>query len=60
MGDIFWVANNFKYFWVLEIPNIFGGQTVDAGPEPTYGENIRVPPPTPRWGFKYPNGINYY
>ena len=21
-----------------------GGETVDAGPEPTYGEKIRVPP----------------
>ena len=32
------------FFWVLEIPNSFGGLTVDAGPEPTYVEKMRVPP----------------
>ena len=38
---------------MLEIPDIFfwggggggGGRTVDAGPEPTYGEKMRVTPP---------------
>ena len=41
-------CQNSKYFLgVLEIPDIFSGCTVDAGPEPTYGENIRVPPPPP-------------
>ena len=33
---------------MLEIPDIFfwgGGRTVDAGPEPTYGEKMRVIPP---------------
>ena len=31
---------------MLEIPDIFfgGGETVDAGSEPTYAEKIRVPP----------------
>ena len=44
------------FFGVLEIPVILllfffflgGGGTVDAGPEPTYGEKYeRTPPPTP-------------
>ena len=30
---------------------IFGGRTVDAWPEPTYEEKIRVPPPPPL-GFR--------
>ena len=40
---------------MLEIPDIIifffffcgggWGRTVDAGPEPTYGEKMRVPPP---------------
>ena len=32
---------------MIEIPDIFGGWTVDAGPEPTYEEKMRVPPPPP-------------
>ena len=32
---------------MFEIPDIFGGRRVDAGPEPTYEEILRVPP-TPR------------
>ena len=31
------------FFGVLEIPDIFGGLTVDTGPEPTYEEKMRVP-----------------
>ena len=30
---------------MLEIPDIFLGWLVDAGPEPIYGEKFRVPPP---------------
>ena len=45
--NIFLGCQNFKYFFgVLEIPDIFWGWTVDAGPEPTYEEKMRVPP----WG----------
>ena len=33
------------FFGVLDIPNIFWRQTVDAGPNPTYEEKVRVPPP---------------
>ena len=48
MGDIFWVAK-ISFFYggggVFEIPDIFGGRRVDAGPEPTYEEKLRVPPP---------------
>ena len=33
------------FFWVLDIPDIFWRQTVDAGPNPTYEEKVRVPPP---------------
>ena len=32
------------FFGVLGIP-IFWRQTVDAGPNPTYEEKVRVPPP---------------
>ena len=32
------------FFWVLDIPDIFWRQTVDAGPNPTYEEKVRVPP----------------
>ena len=32
-------------FGVLDIPEFFLRQTVDAGPNPTYEENVRVPPP---------------
>ena len=31
---------------VLDIPDIFLRQTVDAGPNPTYEEKVRVPPHT--------------
>ena len=42
MGDIFGGLLKFQIvFGVLEIPE----WTVDAGPEPTYGEKNRVPPP---------------
>ena len=34
-------------FWVLVILDIFWGETVDAGPEPTYEEQIRVASPPP-------------
>ena len=38
-GGYFWQLLKFKtFFWVLEIPDIFLGRTVDAGPEPTYTE----------------------
>ena len=46
MGVFFGVAKNSNiFFWVLEIPDIFLGCTVDAGSEPTYTEKMRVPPP---------------
>ena len=32
---------------MLDIPDIFLGWTVDAWPEPTYEEKMRVPPPPP-------------
>ena len=36
------------FFGVLDIPDFFLRQTVDAGPNPTYEEKVRVPPsPTP-------------
>ena len=35
------------FFGVLNIPDIFWRQTVDAGPNPTYEERVRVPPPPP-------------
>ena len=42
---IFLRGKNFKYFLgVLGIP-IFWRQTVDAGPNPTYEEKVRVTPP---------------
>ena len=45
---IFFRGKNFKYFFgVLDIPDIFLRQTVDAGPNPTYEEKVRVPPPPP-------------
>ena len=38
--DIFLGLLKFQIFLgVLEIPDIFGGWTVDAGSEPTYAEN---------------------
>ena len=33
------------FFGVLDIPDIFSRQTVDAGPNPTYEEKVRLPPP---------------
>ena len=33
------------FLGVLENPGIFLGSTVDAGPELTYEERMRVPPP---------------
>ena len=35
------------FFGVLDIPDFFWRQTVDAGPNPTYEEKVRVPPPLP-------------
>ena len=35
------------FFGVLDIPDFFWRQTVDAGPNPTYEEKVRVPPPPP-------------
>ena len=37
-GYILWGCKNFKYFFgELEIPDTFGGWTVDAGPESSNG-----------------------
>ena len=45
MGDILGGLLKFQIFWgVLEIPDIFWGWTVDAGPEPMYEEKMKVPP----------------
>ena len=33
------------FFGVIDIPDIFWRQTVDAGPNPTYEEKVRLPPP---------------
>ena len=42
-GGFVWGLVNFQIlFWVLEIPDIFLGWTVDAGPEPMYVEKMRV------------------
>ena len=49
MRDILAVAIISNIFWVLEIPDIFWGRTVDAGPEPTYTEKIRVGLPPCGW-----------
>ena len=35
------------FFGVLDFPDIFLPQTVDAGPNPTYEEKVRLPPPPP-------------
>ena len=35
------------FFGVLDIPDFFWRQTVDAGPNPTYEEKVRVPSPPP-------------
>ena len=38
----------FKIFLgALDIPDIFWRQKVDAGPNPTYEEKVRLPPPPP-------------
>ena len=55
---VFWgvaIISYVFFFLVLEIPGVFfvvffwggggGACTVDAGPEPTYEEKMRVPPP---------------
>ena len=45
IGDIFLVAKISNIFLAcLKFLLIFWGLTVDAGPEPTYAEKIRVPP----------------
>ena len=48
-GDIFRGCSNFKYFFgVLKIPDIFFLECrVEAWPEPTYAEKMRVTPPPP-------------
>ena len=38
-------VKNENVLGVLDIPDIFWRQTVDAGPNPTYEEKVRVPPP---------------
>ena len=44
-GAYFWgLLKSQIFFGVVEIPDIFLGWTVDAGPEPTYEEKLRVPP----------------
>ena len=48
MGVFFGVASISNVFGVLEIPDIFWGRRVDAGPDPTYEEKMRVTPPPPR------------
>ena len=35
------------FFGVLDVPDFFWRQTVDAGPNPTYEEKVRVPPSPP-------------
>ena len=50
MGDIFWAAKNFFLGGggggaVLEIPEIYFGWNVDAGPESTYEKKIEYPLP---------------
>ena len=43
--DIFGGCKNFKYFLgVLDITDVFGCLTVDAGSKPTYEYKMRVPP----------------
>ena len=44
------VAEISNIFGVLEIPDIFLGRTMDAGPEPTYTEKNRVG--LPPWGCR--------
>ena len=45
MGDILGSLKFQLFFGVLEIPDILLGLMVDAEPEPTYEEKIRVPAP---------------
>ena len=52
MENIFWVAKTSNiYLGYLKFMTFFsfwgggGGRTVDAGPESTYEENLRVHPP---------------
>ena len=33
------------FFGMLDIPDIFWRQTVDAGPNPMYEKKVRYPPP---------------
>ena len=40
----FWLLKFQLFLGVFEIPDIFFGRTVDAGPEPTYEVKMRVPP----------------
>ena len=48
MGIFFGGVLKFQiFFWVFEIPDIFWGRRVDAGPGTTYEEKMRVPPPPP-------------
>ena len=48
MGDILGGTLKFQiFFGVLEIPNIFWGRTVEAGPKPTYEEKNESTPPPP-------------
>ena len=42
MGDIFGVSKISNIFWGAQNSWYFFGWTVDAGPEPTYTEKIRV------------------
>ena len=62
MGNIFLVQ--FHFFLggggVLEIPDVFLGWTVDAGPKPTYGKKKKKyppPPPHPPPGLSHDNHL---
>ena len=45
-------------FGVLDIPDIFWRQTVDAEPNPTYEEKVRVPPPPPHTNTAHTNPVS--
>ena len=47
-GTFLGCKNSNIFFGCLEFLIFFFGCMVDAGPEPTYAEKIRVPPPPPR------------
>ena len=48
------------FFGVFEIPDIFGGWTVDAGPEPTYEEkNESIPPTHTHLGLYYAFSVSF-